>query len=60
MLFPSARCDGVNAAVFTAARLSSVHDKTYLTYRYHPKSGRVRVERTPGRAWLAITPTELY
>lgn len=59
-LFRSARCEGVNAAVFTAARLSSVHDKTYLTYRYSPKSGRVRVERTPGRAWLTIAPTELY
>lgn len=60
VLFPSARCDGVNAAVFSAARLSSVHDRTYLTYRYSPKSGRVRVERVPGRAWLTIAPAELY
>lgn len=60
VLFPSARCDGVNAAVFTAARLSSVHDRTYLTYRYSPISGRVRVERVPGRAWLTIAPAELY
>ncbi|HEX3845308.1 MAG TPA: RES family NAD+ phosphorylase [Steroidobacteraceae bacterium] len=60
VLFPSARCDGINVAVFTAARLSSVHDKTYLTYRYGPKSGRVKVERVPGRAWLTIAPAELY
>lgn len=60
VLFASARCDGINAAVFSAARLSSVHDKTYLTYRYSPRSGRVKVERTPGRAWFTITPTELY
>jgi hypothetical protein len=60
VLFPSARCNGVNAAVFTPARLSNVHDRTYLTYRYAPKSGSVKVERAAGRTWLTITPTELY
>jgi len=59
-LFPSARCKGVNAAVFSAARLSRVRDKTYLTYRYSPESGRVTVERAPGRHWLTVTPTDLY
>lgn len=60
LLFPSARCIGVNAAIFTAARLSSVHDRACLTYRYRPETGRVRVERAPGRPWLTITATELY
>lgn len=60
VLFPSARCDGVNAAVFTAARLSGVHDRTYLTYRYSPKSRRVKVERVAGRAWVTIAPGDLY
>jgi hypothetical protein len=60
ILFPSARCAGVNAAVFTAARLSKVRDRAYLTYRYSPKSERVKVERAPGRVWLTITPSELY
>ncbi len=59
-LFPSARCAGVNAAVFSAARLSNVRDKSYLTYLYDPKSGRVRVERTPGRTWLTVIAAELY
>lgn len=60
VLFPSARCEGVNAAVFAAARLSGVKDRAYLTYRYSPKSGRMKVERAPGRVWLTIAPTELY
>jgi hypothetical protein len=59
-LFPSARCHGVNAAVFTAARLSNARDRAYLTYRYNPRSGRVKVERAPGRTWLTLAPTELY
>jgi len=59
-LFPSARCAGTNAAVFNAARLSNVRDKTYLTYRYSPGAGRVKIERAPGRTWLTVTPTELY
>ena len=59
-LFPSARCRGINAAVFNAARLSTVRDRTYLTYRYNAGAGRVKVERAPGRTWLTITPTQLY
>jgi RES domain len=60
LLFPSSRCEGVNAAVFNAARLSNVRDRLYLTYRYSPSSRRVKVERTPGRTWISITPTDLY
>lgn len=60
LLFPSARCQGTNAAVFNAARLSNVRDRLYLTYRYSPSARRVNVERTPGRAWLTISPTDLY
>jgi hypothetical protein len=59
LLFPSARCDGVNAAVFNATRLSNVRDKLYLTYRFSPSAERVKVERTPGKTWLSITPADL-
>jgi len=59
LLFPSARCDGVNAAVFNSMRLSNVRDKAYLTYRYSPSIRQVKVERTPGRTWILISPTDL-
>jgi RES domain len=60
LLFPSARCEGVNAAVLTPARLADVRDRAYLTYRYRPRSGRVRIERSPGHTWLTVAPTDLY
>ena len=60
LLVPSARCEGVNAAVFNAGSLSNVRDETYLTYRYSRASGRIKVERTPGRTWLSVTAAELY
>lgn len=60
LLFPSARCDGTNAAVFNATRLSNVRDKLYLTYRYSASTRQVKVERTPGRTWISIVPEELY
>jgi len=60
LLATSARCRGVNAAIFSAARLSNVRDRMYLTYRYQPASKRVKVERTPGRTWFSIAPADLY
>jgi hypothetical protein len=59
VLTRSARCDGINAAIFKPERLSEVRDRAYLTYRFDPARDRVVVERTPGRAWLRITPSEL-
>lgn len=60
LLVRSARCDGTNAALFRPDPLSNVRDKAYLTYRCNPVRDRLRVERTPGRRWLDITPSTLY
>ena len=59
LLVRSARCDGVNAAIFRPERLRDVRDKVFLTYRYNPATDEIVVERTPGRAWLRITPSRL-
>lgn len=60
LLVNSARCEGVNAALFRPDPLSNVRDKAYLTYRCNPTADHVRVERTPGRRWLEIKPSALY
>lgn len=54
LIVRSARCEGVNAAVFRAERLSDVRDKALLTYRYNPATDRFLVERAAGRRWLAF------
>ncbi|HSO05724.1 MAG TPA: RES family NAD+ phosphorylase [Pelomicrobium sp.] len=59
LLVNSARCRGVNAALFRPDPLSNVRDRAFLTYRCNPKEDRVRVERTPGRRWLEIRPSAL-
>ena len=59
LLAKSARCDGTNAAIFQAARLSKPRDRTQLTYRCNPTRDRVTVETTPKKTWLSITPSEL-
>jgi hypothetical protein len=59
LLAPSARCDGVNAAIFRAERLRDVRDKAFLTYRYNPARDELVVERTQGRPWLRIKPGAL-
>lgn len=60
LLVKSARCDGINAALFRPDPLSNVRHKAYLTYRCRPMEDRVRVERAPGRRWLEIRPSALY
>ncbi len=60
LLAPSARCAGVNAALFRPDPLSNVRDRAFLTYRCNPREDRVRVERAPGRRWLEIRPSALY
>ncbi|MCC7081163.1 MAG: RES family NAD+ phosphorylase [Burkholderiales bacterium] len=55
----SARCEGINAALFTARVLSPARDMCFLTYRTDPGEDLVRVERTPGRKWLEIIPSSL-
>jgi hypothetical protein len=58
LLVESARCRGINAAVFRPERLSNVRDRAYLTYRLDLAHGRLVVERQRGRAWLRLKPGE--
>lgn len=60
LLVRSARCDGVNTAVFNPQRLSNVRDKLFLTYRINPARDRAVVERDVGTPWLTITPSTMY
>jgi hypothetical protein len=59
LLVRSARCEGVNAAVFRPERLRDARDKLFLTYRYNPARDELVVERVQGRAWMRITPSTL-
>jgi len=59
LLCPSARCAGDNAAIFRAARLSNVRDRTYLTYRLNLARDILVVERVPGQRWMRIKPSTL-
>jgi hypothetical protein len=59
LLAPSARCDGVNAAIFRAERLSNVRDRTFLTYRLNVVRDTLVAERTPGRKWIRLAPSSL-
>lgn len=59
LLVHSARCDGINAAVFKPQRLSNVRHRTYLTYRLNAARNTFVAERTPGRKWLALAPAAL-
>lgn len=59
LLAQSARCDGVNAAVFKPERLSRVRDRTFLTYRLNPVRDAFTAERTPGRSWIRLAPSTL-
>jgi len=59
LLVHSARCRGMNAAIFAPGVLSRVRDLSFLTYRMNPTRDLVRVERTSGRKWLEIRPSSL-
>jgi hypothetical protein len=59
LLVHSARCDGINAAVFKPQRLSNVRHRTYLTYRLNAVKDTFVAERTPGRKWLSLAPGTL-
>jgi hypothetical protein len=59
VLVPSARCSGINAAIFKPERLSNVRHRTYLTYRLNAVRDRFVAERTPGKKWLAVAPSTL-
>jgi hypothetical protein len=60
VLVKSARCDGMNGAMFRAQALSKVRDVCHLTYTMNPAEDLVRVERAPGTTWLEIQPSSLY
>jgi hypothetical protein len=59
LLARSARCVGTNAAIFKAERLSKVRDRAFLTYRLNAARDTFVAMRTPGRTWLALTPSTL-
>ncbi|MGI8896674.1 MAG: RES family NAD+ phosphorylase, partial [Casimicrobiaceae bacterium] len=59
LLVDSARCAGVNSAVFKPERLSNVREKMFLTYRCNPTEDQCVVERTPGRVWMKVKPSAL-
>ena len=54
LLVRSARCKGVNAALFRPGVLSQVRDLCHLTYRMNPTRDTATIERTPGETWLRI------
>jgi RES domain-containing protein len=60
LLVQSARCAGMNGAIFRPETLSSIRDVCYLTYLMNPMEDLVRVQRTPGTTWLEIRPSSLY
>jgi len=59
LLVLSARCDGINAAILRADRLSNVREKLFLTYRINVVRDSFVAERARGRAWLSLKPSLL-
>lgn len=59
LLVCSARCAGVNAAIFRAGALSSPRDQCYLSYSLNPAEDSVRVRRSR-KLWLTLQPSTLY
>lgn len=51
---PSARCRGVNVAIFNPGILSNPRQHLYLTYSFDPASGSVAVERQPGEQLMTV------
>jgi len=60
VLVRSARCEGINGAIFQRERLSNVRDRMFLTYRCNPARDFCSIERAHGQEWLQITPSTLY
>jgi len=52
---PSARCRGVNVAVFNPNILSNPRHHLYLTYSFDPMSKSVAVERQPGELLMTVS-----
>jgi hypothetical protein len=60
VLVKSARCEGINAAMFRPEPLSRVRDLCHLTYVMNPRRDLAVVERSPGQTWLEVRPSTLY
>ena len=59
LLVKSARCDGINAAIFRSERLSNVREKMFVTYKTNVVRDTFIAERTRGRAWMSFAPSSL-
>lgn len=59
LLVDSARCAGINSALFKPERLANVREKLFLTYRCNPTEDKCVVERTPGTIWMNVKPSAL-
>ncbi len=59
LLVKSARCDGINAAVFRADRLSNVREKMFATYKLNLVRDTFVAERARGKTWLSFAPSTL-
>lgn len=60
VLVKSARCAGINGALFRRDRLSDVRERMLLTYRCNLTQDLCDVERAPGEVWMRIRPSTLY
>jgi hypothetical protein len=52
---PSARCKGVNVAIFNPDILANPRNHLYLTYRFDPATRNVEVERQPGALLMTVS-----
>ena len=59
LLVKSARCEGINAAIFRPERLSNVRDKIFVTYKINVVRDTFVAERARGRAWISLAPSSL-
>ena len=59
LLVRSARCNGINAAILKASRLSRPRHRVWLTYRMNALRDRFVAERPRGRKWIAVAPSIL-
>jgi hypothetical protein len=59
LLVKSARCDGINGAIFRPERLSNAREKMFVTYKLNVVRDTFVAERTRGRTWLSFAPSGL-
>jgi hypothetical protein len=54
LLVKSARCKGINAAIFNPKVLSNVRHNKYIAYRWAPGSAEVLIEDPAGAPWFSL------